>query len=330
MNFHMRKPIGFQSLGLILTVIVLWAIGPLFVKNFTLYYDVWTQNAFRYVCATVALMAFAVAGPRRPTLRFPRRLWGPLLLVVGANVGMQSLFGMVYYYLYPSVATLVGQLAVIMVIALSFFLFRDERRVIRSPLFIAGSLLALLGVATVIWRQDPATMRQLRVTHSQFMTGIGLVVLWSFFSALYIVTIKRVVREMKPVAAFTNVAWMTTLCLVAMMLSLGRPQDLWRQPVQPLLGLVWTGVLCIAVAHVLYYVVIRRVKVVIVVTLMQLVPVLTCALSAAWYGDHLSPLQSAGGAVTLIGAWLASMARAGAETRREGSGKILAEAGKAV
>jgi drug/metabolite transporter (DMT)-like permease len=298
-----------RSYGLLGATIFLWAVGPLFVKHFTHFYDVWTQNAVRYIAAVALLFLYAGVGRRSFRVRGVRQ-WGSLVLVTGANVGMQTAYGAMLYYIYPSVAVLVGQLAVLFAIALSFLLFHDERRVIRSPQFLMGALLALAGVGVVIVGQNPEVLRQLQVTHHQFWIGIGVTVLWAFFSALYMAAIKGAMREIAPFAAFANVSWMTTLCLLGLMFALGHPSDLLRAPIEPFVGLIYTGMLCIGLAHTLYYAAIRDLSVVVVVTLMQLVPVVTCFLSAFWYKDHLSPVQLAGGAAVLGGAWLASVARA--------------------
>ena len=46
--------------------------------------------------------------------------------------------------------------------------------------------------------------------------------------------------------------------------------DLWRGPTTPLLVMVLIGILCIAIAHTVYYMALRHVKIVIAVTLLRL------------------------------------------------------------
>lgn len=312
-----------SALAVILATIFLWAIGPILVKGFTRYYDSWTQNAFRYVSAAVMLLAIAAVS-RRPIFVISRRQWGNLLLVVAANMLMQSFYARMLYYLYPAVATLVGQINIVLVVLLSFVFHRDERGIIRSPYFLLGSVLALVGVTAVVVLRSPETMARLDVSESRFWIGILITLLWAASSALYVVAIKPLVRTVDPFAAFTNVAWMTSIGLVILMLLFGHVSDLWRQPAAPLWGLIWSGLLCIGLAHVLYYLSIRRIKVVVVVTMMQMVPVITCSLSAFWYGDHLSPFQAAGGAVVLCGAWLASMAQTRTPSVARTANKVLA------
>jgi drug/metabolite transporter (DMT)-like permease len=321
------RPLDLNGIGIILVTMILWAVGPLFVKYFTFHYDVWTQNAARYLAASVLLLAFA--GARRwRVFALSRRQWTGLGVVSLSNVFMQTFFALMLYHIYPSVATLVGQINIVVVVVLSFLLFRDERSVIRSPRFLAGSALTLLGVAAVVLGRSAEILERLDVGQREFWIGVALAVVWSVFSALYAVAIKPVVREVEPLVAFTNVSWMTTVGLGALALVFGRVSDLWRQPAISLLGLIATGILCIAVAHSLYYAAIRKVRLVIVVTFLQLQPVLTCILSALWYGDKLSAAQWAGGLAALGGAWLASLALMRGPARERWLHKLLAAARK--
>ncbi|HUT23398.1 MAG TPA: DMT family transporter [Sumerlaeia bacterium] len=303
-----------RALLCLLTTILLWAVNPLFMKYFTGYYDVWTQNAFRYSCAAAGLLGFSALTNRRG-LRLNRSQWGKLCLVAAPNVFMQISFAGMYYFIYPSVASLVGRINIFIVGFLSFLLFRDERRVIRSRGFLVGSALSLAGVVVVILAQDPATLERLEVSQRTFWIGIAVVVANAFFGGLYTLAIKRLVRDVDPVVSFTHVSWMTALALIGLMAAVGRPSDLWRQPATPLLFMVLTAVGSILIAHTAYYAALRHIKAVVTVSLMQLIPVGTCAISAFWYGDRLSPLQIAGGGAVLGGAWLAAVTQARLDRR---------------
>ena len=77
MTPHSANRHSLHALPLLFITVTMWAIGPLFVKYFTSYYNVWAQNAFRYGCAAVALLAvMAVRGRLRYRLR--RDQWGRL------------------------------------------------------------------------------------------------------------------------------------------------------------------------------------------------------------------------------------------------------------
>ena len=221
---------------------------------------------------------------------------------------MQTAYAFTYYFIYPSVASLLGRTIVIFACVLSFLLFHDERGVLASWRFRAGTALAFLGVVAVILGQDPAMLSRLHVTGASFRVGVALAILCAFFSALYLVAIKHLVRDVGPFAAFTNVSWMTALALVVLMFAVGRPRALVTQPVLPALVMVVSAFLCIVVAHTSYYAALRSIKVVVTVSLLNLTPVFTSTISAVVYHDRLSWFQILGGAAVLAGAWLAALA----------------------
>jgi drug/metabolite transporter (DMT)-like permease len=292
-----------------MVTIFLWSIGPLFVKYFTRFYNPWTQNAFRYSCAALALVGW-MAWKRRPIFRLSGRQWKNLLLVTACNVCMQVLFAAAYYFIYPAVASLIHRVSILFVIALSFLVFHDERQVIRSWRFLVGCVLTLAGALLVTLGQDPLLLARLEVSQSAFWIGVALALAYALFLALYTVTIKHLVRDVPPLISFTHVSWTTALALVILMLCMGGAPDLWRQPLKPLGVMVLSAVLCISVAHPALFAALRHVKAVVSSALMQLLPVLTCTGSALLFGDRLSTLQILGGGLVICGASLAAIAEA--------------------
>jgi len=309
MTPHSADTRNLRALPLLFITVTMWAIGPLFVKYFTSYYNVWAQNAFRYGCAAVALLAvMAVRGRLRYRLR--RDQWGRLALVTVANLLMQVSFAATYYFLYPAVASLVTRVNIVFITVLSFLIFHDERDVIRSPRFLAGAALALAGVVIVILGRDPELLSRLNVSERAFWIGVGLAVAQALFGATYSLTIKHAVRNVPPLVSFTHVSWMTALGLWALLLLMGGAQDLWIQPPAGLALMALSALMSIVIAHSCYYAALREIKVVVTASIMQLTPVLICILSALVYGDVLTPLQVAGGGAVVIGAWLAALAQA--------------------
>lgn len=298
-----------RALLMLLSAISLWAMGPLFVKLFASHYRPWTQNAFRYFCAAVFLLAFALL---RGHLRYrlTRGQWGKLALVALANLIMQTNFAAIYYFIYPSVASLVGRLNIVFVTVLSFLIFKDEREVIRSPRFLLGAALALAGVAFVIAGQDPDLLSRLDIAERDFWIGIAFSLGHAFFISIYYLTIRHAVRDIPALVSFTHVGWITAAGLAAIALAMGGTADLWRQPPHLLALMALSALLCIAIAHTCYYTALRHITTVVATSMLQIIPVLVCLFSALIYGDRLSLTQILGGAVVLLGAWLAAMAQA--------------------
>ncbi len=246
--------------------------------------------------------------------RLNRGHWAKLGLVTFFNVLMQVVYVGGLYFIYPSVVSLVARAQIIFITVLSFLFFHDERGVIRSPRFLFGSILALGGVGFVILGRDPELLARLDVGAGDFWIGVLLALGFAFFGALYALAIKHAVRDIPPFLCFTHVAWMTALALTAPMLFLGGVEDLWRQPAQGLWLMLLSAFLSIVVAHTCFYAALRHVKAVVSSSMLQLIPLFTCTLSALLFGDTLTPLQLGGGAAVLVGAWLAALAQARAES----------------
>lgn len=301
-----------QGILLLLTTTVLWSTGPIFVKYLTTYYDVWTQNAFRYLCATAALLAWMAwtGGLREP---LTRDQWHKLILVSFVNILLQTAFAAMFYFIYPAVAILVVRLNIIFVAVLSFVIFHDERRVIRSPYFLIGAALTLGGVVPVVVGTDPELLAYLQTSDLDFWIGVTLAISYALFLAMYSLAIKHAVRDIPAQVSFTHVSWMTTLGLCIPMFLSGGVTDLWRQPSLGLWVMVVSALLCMVIGHTAFYKALREVKAVVSMSVMQLVPILTCIYSAILFGDRLTGIQLIGGALVILGAWLASLAQARTE-----------------
>lgn len=299
-----------------LTSLVMWAVTPLFIKYFTQFYSPWTQNAFRYTFAAVFLLviaffrgdlAYRLSGAQKRKLAF----------VAIANILMQVCYVGIYYFIFPAVASLVGRINIVFVTVLSFLIFHDERGVIRSPRFLAGSSLALTGVAFVILGKDPHLLATLQVTERNFWIGVGLSVTHAFLLSVYFLTIKHAVSDIPPIVSFTHVSWITAGVLCVPGLAVGGVGELLHQPWLALCLMALSALMGITIAHSCYYAALREIKAVVTTSMMQVIPVLTCSLSALLYGDRLTGVQILGGGAVIFGAWLATLAQAGKQTVHE-------------
>ncbi len=311
-NAEPKRSAHMRAIFSLLVTITMWAVGPLFVRHFTGYYNLWTQNAFRYMCAATILLAL---GAWRGHLRYPltARQRKKLLLVIGANILMQTNFAAMYYFIYPAVASLVTRLNIVFVTFLSFLIFKDERRVIKSPHFAGGAVMALVGAGLVVVGRDPELLALLNVTEHDFWIGVGLAVVFAFFQSVYALTIRHAVSDIPALVSFTHVSWTTALGLCVLMLVAGGVQDLWHQPALPLALMALSALLSIVIAHAFYYKALQHLKASVSTSMLQLTPIITCFLSALIYDEILTTTQITGGAAVICGAWLAAVAQAKTE-----------------
>jgi drug/metabolite transporter (DMT)-like permease len=294
--------------------ILFWAVSPLFVRYFQAFYDPWTQNAFRYAAAAAILLGWCLL-TRTPLGGLSAGQWRQIGLVVAANLLMQSAYAWTYAFIYPSVGTLLGSADILFLCLISFIFFSAERRAIRSPLFILGTVLSVAGLFFVVWGQDPDVLAHLRVTRSDYWTGVAVGLSYAFFVALYATAIRPLVRSVSPIVGFTHVSWLTTLGLTVLMFVFGRPSDLWGRPAQPFLLMLVSALVAIVLAHSCYYAALRDVSPVVSSTVLRMTPVITCGLSLLVYRDRLAPLQVAGGCGVIAGAALATQALVGGRRR---------------
>jgi drug/metabolite transporter (DMT)-like permease len=139
-------------------------------------------------------------------------------------------------------AQLITKLNIVFVIIFSFFLFHEERAVIRSPSYLGGTLLSLVGVAAVL-AKDPASLVPIFDRAAALL--LGTAVCWG----VYMVWSKHLVMGMHPIPMFTVVSIYTTLGLGILSLTLGEPGTLIAAGPRLTAVAFISGLLPIALAH---------------------------------------------------------------------------------
>ncbi len=303
-----RSPVkGFTALSI---TIVLWGLNPVLIKYFTDYFDVWTMNAFRYSIASLLVMsALLLTRGWRKTFALDRQQWRSLMLVSISNIFMQTAFAGIYYFLYPSVAALLGRISILVLVFMSFLVFPDERNLIlRSRFFQSGLVLTLVGVVGILFWQDPEVLARLEIGKRTFWIGVAIICVHVTFIATYTLSIRYAMRRIDPILAYGHVSWMSSILFLLLMFALGAPTDLMHAPPSALGLMTLTAIFSLAVAHTCYYVALQNLKVIVTVSVMQLSPVLTIIISALVYGDILSPKQILFGLLVMLGAWMVGVA----------------------
>jgi len=289
---------GMIALG---AAVALWGLSPLFIAHLRAFYHPHTQNFFRYLAASVCLVALCAA--RRAPVFPSRRAMLLLLVPLVPNVLFQTFNVFALYRAQPAIVALVGKMSVVFATVLAFALFREERGHIRSPRFIIGTVLALGGVAGLyafkIGKPDP-----------RFTAGVLFALVGAVGWGGYIVAVKFAVRRVPPLTSWTVVSLYTTVALAFFAFLAERPlTDVHDTGVGPNVVLVVSGVLCIGLAHVCYYRAIQRLGAAVCATALLASPVITSTLSRLLFDERLSIRQVLCAALLLLGAFLALLAR---------------------
>ncbi len=280
-----------------------WGLSQLFVKYLIQHgYDPHTQNFYRYVAGTLAILPWVWHRMQVRQVRLTRPVLWRLLGVSLAAVGHQVSWVVAMQWIYPALAAFLIKSSVLFAGGLVFLLYPEERWVFRSGRFRGGLGLALAGAAGLaLLRPDLDRME------------INVAVLLVLFSAAmwgtYSVVVKRVSAQLGPTVSFGVVGVYVTLILAVPAVTVG---DLghWREVAWPVnVVLVVSGILCIGVGHVCYYVALRALGVAVCTTMLMTTPLFTMLLSFWWFGERLTAGQIAAGIVLLAGGILTLLAK---------------------
>jgi len=218
-------------------------------------------NVYRY--AAGALFALAVVGCSRPAdLLTVLRKPGVPLALAAILAAFQVVWVRGVYMIGPAYGTLVNRTTVLFALLLTYLVFADERRVIRSRRFLASAAAALAAVIgiTVL---DPGFSLAGLSSGSTLVVGtlvmLGSSVIW----AVYAVAVRKLGRHLPPMATFAVTAAFTTVLLVPLGFLWADMGVMWSGlctwKVQ--LAVVFSGAACVGATLVLYYVSLKRIGV---------------------------------------------------------------------
>src|SRR6266446_5106526 len=288
-----------QGYVALFATIVIWSTPSLFQYYLNRYYDPWAQNFYRYLVACLAVAPLLIYRSKRSAPPLEWRAVTMCLIPCLPNVVHQVTQVIALFYMGPGVYTIFARASVIFTALLALAFFPEERRVIRQWQFQAGTLLGLIGAFGVIWFQPG------RETEHMRLPGLFIAFTATFCWALYGVLIKRPSAQLGPTRSFGLVSLITSALLFPLTVAFGKIDTPIHAGVQANLVLVISAVICITLAHVLYYVAIHEIGVALSQTLQLLCPAIAMALSAWIFHERLTHAQLWSAAVLLLGAFLA-------------------------
>jgi drug/metabolite transporter (DMT)-like permease len=302
------RPVRDSSIGRIdgaataatLGALACWSMGPIFIAQLAQHIDSWTQNALRYTVACLFWLPLLIRFIH--TERFDKRTWKLAIPPSIANVTTQTLWAAAFYYIAPAFATLLAQTSVLWVAAFSLIFFADERPLARSPRFWAGLILSAAGVSGVLYFKEGFGTRAMT-------TGVLIALGWAFTWGLYAILVKITMRGIDSRSGFSVISIYTTLSLWAGMLIFGKPSQCLEMGLGPWTVVVVSGVVSIAMGHVLYYAAIKRIGATIPLLVNLAQPIIVLAASGVLFGERFNHPQLLSGLVLLVGAGLSIWAQ---------------------
>lgn len=306
----------------VFATIVIWSLPSLFQFYLLRAYDPWSQNFYRYSVACLAIAPLVWYRVRRGGPRLDLPAFAICLVPCIPNVIHQVTQVMALFYMGPGVYAIFTRSSVIFTAILALIFFPEERAVIRQWQFQLGTVFGLIGAFGVIWFQPgafSATGAGLTAGSAHLpLRGLLIAFTASFCWASYGILVKRPSARLGSIRSFGIVSLITSCVLLPLCLLFGNIAAPLHAGL-PLNGiLIISAVLCITMAHVLYYVAIHEIGVALAQTLQLLCPLGAMALSAWIFHERLTSAQMWSAAVLLFGAFLAMrtkpMAIATAET----------------
>lgn len=283
----------------IFATVLIWSTPSLFQFYLNRFYDPWAQNFYRYAVAFLAVMPFVFYRFRRSGPPINGAVLLACLVPALPNVIHQITQTVALFHMGPGVYAIFIRSSVIMTTLLALIFFPEERWIIRQWQFQIGTLFGLAGAAGVLWFQPGR--------EGGFITlaGFSIAFAASFSWALYSVLVKRPSARLGPVRSFGLISFITSALLFPLTLAFGKIGTPWEVGADVNIILIISAVTCITLAHVLYYVAIRKVGVALSQTLQLLCPIGALGLSALFFGERLTAAQLWSAALLLFGAFLA-------------------------
>ena len=280
----------------IAAAIVCWVAAVLFVKYFSYRMDVHTQNFFRYLGASVFLgLLSAILYPGCFRL-FLRR--APLFFMLGAMVvGFQICWVNSIYSLGPAFVSLLGKLSTILITIAAFLLYHDERAVVRSGRFVAGSVMGMAGVAGVVIGMPSFELG----LPADELSGVLYLVASSLIWAVYVNVVKHKLAEINSLQAFTFTCICATVFLLPVMILRGEPSRLLDSGAGIMALVIISGIIGVGGANTNYYASIKRIGMARSANLALIQPFATAVASYFIFGEILTGTQWLFGVLLLAG-----------------------------
>jgi drug/metabolite transporter (DMT)-like permease len=277
-----------------------WAVGPLFIHYFSGYIDAWTQNFWRYLVAFIVLLPFlsmAIVKNRVQT-----SLWRLALLPAFFNIVMQSFWALGLSLIEPGFVSLLARTSLFWVILFSFIIFPEERSLMKSSRFWLGITLSVVGTIIVIVFKEGFS------THANSL-GIILILLSEVAWALYAVSARKAFRQTPSTLAFSIISLYTMIGLAILALLLGQPVQIFTMPTHAIAYLIFSGFLCISIAHTLFFKAIKSIGTTLTSVIMQIHPFIVILLSMLIFTETLTLSQWLGGFILVTGSLIAILAQ---------------------
>lgn len=275
----------------LLGVVVVWGVNFTVVKSALAELTPLAYNAVRFSAASLFTLILARVAER--DLRIARRDWGYVFLL--------SLIGNLLYqmlYIHGLARSRAGNTSLILstspiFVAIFGTLIGQEKLRWRNWL---GILLSFLGIYLLV-----AGGRAGLALNSETLLGSLLILAAAGTWGLYTVLLKPLVQRYTPTRATAWIMCATTPLLVLAALPDIRRQDWGAVSLQSWLGLLFSSLLAIAIAYVIWNTGVRRVGSARTAVYNYLTPLISVVVAWIVLGEAMRPVQALGAVAIVLG-----------------------------
>ncbi len=291
MNRDPKRP----AFAAVTVALLAWSLGPIHIRMLTPYFDQYTINVVRYEVAAAPLLLASLIWFRDDLFKLFRS-WRMMGTLVALTIVMQMVWTAGIYGSTANLSQLITKISVVFTIGIAWFVFRDEREVIRDPRFVLGVVLSFAGLVMVM-AKEPGSLAPVFDTAAWFL--IATAVLW----AIYNVWSKYLVETTAhPIPLFGVQSFYAGLGFLPFALLFGDPGSMFDLSAKMATIAVLSGLLPLGIAHPCYNYAQMHLGASYCGTLVLFTPAGTYLLSAIFLPEEsLRPLQLAGAGVLILG-----------------------------
>ena len=289
MGFSMTLRPSNAMLALLFAVVV-WGIGPVFIRNLSVALGPADHLAIRYTLVSVLyLSGLAIMGG----WRIERRDWPRLLVVtvvgmVGYNLG--SAFG--FELVSAGIGSLIIGTQPLLIAALAAFAARERL----SPVAMLGLAIGFTGTVLLVWKDIG-----IAGDTTSFITGSTFIFLCGVAWAVYVVASKPLVQKYGAFSITALSVCLGSLIIVPLFARAGTLDTFEAMTARNWLDMAYLAVLSTFIATIAWNHGASRVPAAAAGAFLYLVPILGVGAGAVMLGESITPGMLAGGGLILLG-----------------------------
>lgn len=265
---------------------------PIFVRYFAAYLDAWTVNGVRYLVGSLIWLP-AVLTLRRE-VPAGKNVWRDALVPTAVNVVGQVGYGLAPYYNPASVIGFVARTSFLFTLLFGFTILPVERLLMRKPLFWLGVAACACGVPVMYWEGFAGAGK---TTPTGLAVLLGSAVCWGAYG----VSVRRWLSGYPARLSFGVISLYSSAALLVLMFLFGDVGRLASFGVANWAWIVLSGIIGIAMGHVLLFHAIHRLGPVVTEGGIMSTPFITYLGAALVLGERMTAMQWCGGLLLITG-----------------------------